>query len=119
MPFVTVCGATGVGVTVAKTRKAAEERLLIEADTRGWDAELGEDPLAEVLITKVLQRDFFSHLRPHSQLIYNRGLGVIWPTYEQVMDLGPAARREFDAMMKEAEEKGLLKTASNSPWQKS
>ena len=112
MPYVLVCGQTGVGVTVAKTRKAAEDRLLIEAESRGWGEHLGDDPLADVLVTKVLKRNFFDCLGEAAQRIYNRGLGVVWPLHEQVMDLGPEAKREYEAMIQEAIDKGQLKTGS-------
>lgn len=110
MPFVTVCGTTGVGLTVAKTRRAAEDRLLIESESRGWGEHLGDDPLADVLVTKVLKRDFFEYLGEAAQRIYNRGLGVVWPLHEQVMDLGPEAKREYQAMIQEAIDSGQLKT---------
>ena len=60
--------------------------------------------------TKVLKREFFAHLRPQSQRLYDRGLGVVWPLHEQVMDLGPEAKREYQAMIQEAIDSGQLKT---------
>ena len=91
-------------MTVAKTRKAAEDRFRMETDSRRWEVHLGDDPLSEALVTKVLKKDFFQFLRPYSQKIYNRGLGVIWPLNGQLLDLGPKARREYEDMMRRAKE---------------
>ena len=86
MAVVTVCPDLGTGITVARSRKAAEDRLWIEIE-RDRQIPMEKSMLGDILIMKVARRDFFSHLNSHAQFVYRRGLGVIWPLCGRLIDI--------------------------------
>ena len=64
---------------MARSRKAAEDLLWYEIESRGWQEELGDDPMSGVLTMRVQKQDFFDHLTEQAQGLYQCGLGVVWP----------------------------------------
>ena len=86
MAVVTVCPEMGVGITVGRSRKAAEDRLWIEIE-RDRQCPMEKSMLEELLIMKVARRDFFAHLSPQAQFVYRRGLGVVWPLDGRLIDI--------------------------------
>ena len=85
MAVVTVCPDLGTGITVARSRKAAEDRIWLEVERDRGPIE--KSMLDEILIMKVARRDFFSHLSTQSQFVYRLGLGVMWPLCGRLIDI--------------------------------
>ena len=81
---------------MARSLKAAEERILYETETRGWREQLGSDPLSGMLFMRVKKQDFYDSLAQEAQLSYNQGIGVIWPFNDPLVEIvgGREAIRE-------------------------
>ena len=86
MAVVTVCNKLGTGITVGRSRKAAEDRLWIEME-RDRQCPMDKSMVEELLIMKVARREFFAHLSSRAQVVYRRGLGVVWPLDARLVDI--------------------------------